>query len=287
MNRFLIGDILVEMDYAGVPVISEGNLQRFRHEGSWGGDRVKLLCSSAPLSQYEPGLLKRDNHVYGIYAHEGQKLLMYHWGNLFHGFAVWPERFAITFDPKMYHQPPLREDWFFSVCAFHHQLLIRDACVLHSSYVDIGGEAVLFTGPSNIGKSTQAGLWTEYAGAEVVNGDRTLLRKRKGKWYAFGYPSCGTSGICINRSMPLRAIVVLSQSNENSVQRLSPGEQIRALVSATELYPWSGEEIEMAMKIAVNIAQSVPVLKLSCRPDRGAVEVLKDHLKGVPSHGPV
>ena len=279
MDQFLIGNILVQMDYAGVPVLPEGNLRLFTHEGNREADRIVLNCSSEPLSPYLTSPLTEENHVYGIYSHEGQQCLVYHWGNLLHGFAVWPERFAVTMDPRMYHQPPLRMDWFFSVCSFHRQLLIRDACVLHASYVDIGGQAILFTGPSNIGKSTQANLWSQFEGAEVINGDRAVLRKIDGKWHVFGYPCCGTSGICINRNLPLRAIVVLNQANENTVQQLTPASKIRALTAAMELYPWDGTEVDMAFHIAAEIASQVPVLKLSCRPDREAVDVLKKYLE--------
>ena len=279
MERFLIGDLLVQIDYLGIPVISEGNLRRFAFDGNWDGDRVTLESTCESLTAYHGQPLIPDNHVYGIYRHEDRHLLMYHWGNLFHGFAVWPERFAVTFDPAMYAQPALREDWFFSICAFHRQLLIRDACVLHASYVDIGGEAILFTGPSNIGKSTQAALWVRHAGAEIVNGDRTLLRKRDGKWHAFGYPCCGTSGICINRTLPLRAIVVLAQAPENRLELPTPAAGIRALVSATELYPWDRREFDLALRTAQEIAAEVPILKLSCRPDREAVQILRDFLE--------
>lgn len=279
MEQFLIGNILVQLDYAGVPVIREGNLQRFRHDGAWDGDLVRLNCAIERPPVEQSRLLRKDNRVYEIYSCQDQTFLLYHWGNRFHGFAVWPHRFAVTFPPEMMEQTPLREDWFFSICAFHRQLLLRDGCVLHASYVDIGGEAILFTGPSNIGKSTQADLWVRHCGAEIINGDRAVLRKRNGKWHVFGYPCCGTSGICVNRDMPLKAIVVLAQSKENTVEPLSAANRIRALVSATELYPWDHGEIDMAFGIAGDIAQSVPVVKLSCRPDRGAVDVLKEYLE--------
>lgn len=279
MEQFLIGNILLQIDYCNIPVLSEGKLQLFRHQGNQATDMVTLNCSCEPLEQFQNQILVPDNHVYGIYSHQNQPLLIYHWGNLLHGFAVWPHRFSVTFDPKMYHQPELREDWFFSICAFHRQLLIREACILHASYVDIGGEAVLFTGPSGIGKSTQAGLWARYAGAQVINGDRAVLRKQQGRWHVFGYPSCGTSGISINRTMPLKAIVVLSKANENRVEKISAGEKVRALVSATELYPWDSEEIDIAFNIARNLAMDIPILKLCCRPDQEAVEVMKDYLE--------
>ena len=95
----------------------------------------------------------------------------------------------------------------------------------------------------------------------------------------FGYPACGTSGICVNRTLPLKAIVVLSQASENLVQRLSAGEKVRALVSATELYPWDHEEINMALNIAQNLSLEIPILKLCCRPDQEAVKILKDYLE--------
>lgn len=279
MSQFLIGNILVQIDYAGIPFHSEGNLQRFTHTGNWDGDTVRLNCSIEALTRYRAHQLKRDNHVYGLYSFQNQTCIIYHWGRLLHGFAVWPERFSVTFDPEMLHQTPLREDWFFSVCAFHRQLLIRNACILHASYVDIGGEAILFTGPSGIGKSTQADLWTKYGPAQVINGDRALLRQFNGKWHVFGYPSSGTSGICINRSMPLKAIVVLKQAADNQVEPLRASEKIRALLAATELYPWDSSEIDMALHTAGEITAEIPVVRLSCRPDRNAVEVLKAYLE--------
>lgn len=279
MENFLLGDILLSIDYGGMPVISEGNLQLFRCDAPWQGDSAALQCVFEDLKPYKAQCLQRDNFAYGVYSHDGEKILLYHWGNLFHGFAVRPERFSVSFCPEMHSQPPLREDWFFSVCGFHRQLLRRDACVLHSSYVDIGGQAVLFTGPSNVGKSTQADLWTRHAGARIINGDRTLLRMRDGVWNAFGYPCAGTSGICRNETMPVRAIVVLAQAESNWVEQISPSRKIRALASAMELYPWEEMEIGLALSIAQKVASGVPVVKLHCRPDGAAVDVLRNYLE--------
>lgn len=279
MEKFLIGNMLVEIDYCGIPVLSEGNLQRFRYDAPWSGERIQLDTHVEPLEHYITPEYDRENHVYGIYDYQNEPLIAYHWGSIFHGFAVWPNKFAVTFDPKMFHQPALREDWFFSVCAFHRQLLTRHACVFHASYVDIGGEALLFAGPSGMGKSTQAGLWSEYAGAEVINGDRALLKKIDGKWHAFGYPTCGTSGICINRNLPLRAIVLLSKAPVNRIEALPAAAKVRALIAATELYPWAEDEFDMALEIASDVAAHVPMIQLCCRPDRDAVEILKNYLE--------
>lgn len=92
--------------------------------------------------------------------------------------------------------------------------------ILHSSFIDVGGEAVLFTAPSGTGKSTQAELWREHRGAVVVNGDRSVLRIVDSVPCASGLPYSGSSGICLNRTLPLRAIVYIEQAMENSVTRL-------------------------------------------------------------------
>ena len=56
---------------------------------------------------------------------------------------------------------------------------------LHSSYIIYHDKAILFTGPSGIGKTTQAELWRDYQGAEIINGDVTLIRKWDGRYCAF------------------------------------------------------------------------------------------------------
>lgn len=57
----------------------------------------------------------------------------------------------------------------------------RGMLVLHSSYVlRKEGDAILFSGASGIGKSTQAELWREFASARVINGDRALIDVDRG-----------------------------------------------------------------------------------------------------------
>lgn len=277
LAHYLIGDILVKMEYSDIPVKDGDNLSKFRYDGHWDGEELSLRVEIEELKLDSWKCTSPDNHIYEIYKNGTEDCLVYHWGNLRHAFAVWPEKFAVTFSPKMLKQPELREDWFFSISAFHRQLLQRKACILHASYIEHEGKAVLFTGPSNIGKSTQADLWNRYANAQIVNGDRVLLREKNGQMSAFGYPCCGTSGICINRTLPLSMIVVLAQANENRIEELSVVEKMRALVVAMELYPWEWKEIDWAFTLTEQIVKQVPVMKLYCKPDKGAFDLLKQY----------
>lgn len=68
----------------------------------------------------------------------------------------------------------------------NHILLERNAVVLHASYIEHEGDAVLFCAPSGTGKSTQAELWKKYRSARIINGDRCLIRKGEAGFTAGG-----------------------------------------------------------------------------------------------------
>lgn len=150
--------------------------------------------------------------------------------------------------------------------------------VFHSSCVDIGGQALLFSGVSGIGKSTQARLWETYAGATVKNGDRNLLRFDGKRELACGLPYAGTSGICSAYELPIRAIVFLSQAKTNELTRLPQRTAMRSLLSQFPVPKWSASAVSQAMDAAARIASHIPIYHLSCLPDQTAVEMLRKTL---------
>lgn len=54
---------------------------------------------------------------------------------------------------------------FASLFALERRMLQKDSFILHSAYIRHRGRAILFSAPSGTGKSTQASLWAQYAGA--------------------------------------------------------------------------------------------------------------------------
>ncbi|MGN0773653.1 MAG: hypothetical protein ACI4MP_07665 [Candidatus Ventricola sp.] len=138
------------------------------------------------------------------------------------------------------------------------------------------GKALIFSAPSGTGKSTQADLWEKYAGGEVINGDRTLLRKKDGVWHAYGCPMCGTSGIHKQGNEPIRAIVMLSQGTENEVRRLSAGEAFQRIYPEITVPRWNRELVLRAMELLDDVLARVPIYALSCTPDARAVEALRE-----------
>ncbi len=150
--------------------------------------------------------------------------------------------------------------------------------ILHSAYiVTPQGQGLLFSGPSGAGKSTQAELWRQYAGAQVINGDRSLVRPGDGTVHGILYS--GTSGICQNVSAPLRAIVLPVQGAENRVYPLRPKEAFMALVNQCAYYPWAADSAARMTELAAALIGAVPVYGLTCRKDEGAVRALEDYLR--------
>lgn len=156
-----------------------------------------------------------------------------------------------------------------------HYMLSRNAVFLHASYIEYNGSAILFTAKSQTGKSTQAALWEQHRGAFVVNGDRALLRKENGVWMACGSPYCGTSKICHDRTLPIRAIVILSQAKTNTARRAATQAAFAALLSGCSFDPADADEVKVVTDIAGELIMSVPFYTLACMPDERAVAELE------------
>lgn len=154
----------------------------------------------------------------------------------------------------------------------------RGMLVLHSSYVlRAEGDAILFSGASGIGKSTQAELWREFAAARVINGDRSLVDVDRGMAHGIFYS--GTSGICENHSAPIRAIVLPEQAGENSVTAAGHREAFMRLINQCAYYPWDADSASEMTELVARLVGRVPVYRLRCRKDEGAVRALENELR--------
>ena len=177
------------------------------------------------------------------------------------------------------HVAEVKDIWnIFSKIEFSSRLLEHGAVMLHSSYLIYDGQAILFTAASGVGKSTQAELWRKTLGAEVINGDRSIIREKDGRLWAFGTPYSGTSGICKNVSAPIRAIVTLEQAPENTVRPLTRKECTRFFLAQTTIQRWKPEDVIGTIELWDSFIMKVPVLRLACRPDEDAVYTLKNYL---------
>ena len=161
-----------------------------------------------------------------------------------------------------------------------HLAAEAEGFVLHCSYVEHNGKAILFTAPCGTGKTTQAELWHKYRGARIVNGDRALIRWDGEKLLAEGIPYCGSSTYCEKASLPVEAVVYLAQAPRTSIRPLGGYEAFSRIWEGVNVHTWDRRDLERASEAAQRLASTVPIFYLPCTPDESAVTALEQALEG-------
>ena len=173
---------------------------------------------------------------------------------------------------------------FNSLLSLERRMNEHNCYVLHSSYIVYKDEAILFSAPSGTGKSTQADLWKKYRDIRIINGDRTLLTYEEGRFYANGWPICGSSEICHNERYPLKAIVMLDQGPINEIRELSNIEKTKRLIQEITINYHNQGYLDNALNFIDKLITNIPIINLSCTISEEAVDVLDSYLKEV---GPI
>ncbi len=167
-----------------------------------------------------------------------------------------------------------------SALAAEHLIAQADGVVFHCSYIDVDGEAVLFTAPSETGKSTQADLWNKHRGAEIINGDRATIRLIDGKLFAAGIPFAGSSTHCKNRTLPLAAIVYLGQAPVTTIRRMKGYEAFARIWEGVSVNTWDKDDMEKVSALVKTLVENIPVFHMPCTPDESAIIALEKALEG-------
>lgn len=161
------------------------------------------------------------------------------------------------------------------------QLPRFDAFVFHAAVIGYQGKGYAFSAPSGTGKTTHARLWLQTLdGAEVVNGDKPILRFMNGKLYAFGTPWCGKEKMQKNKSVPLTALGFIERAKVNSVKPLDNAETLLRLYSQI-LMPKKREDAMHFLDLLDRMVQAIPAYVIACNMDPEAAVVAYRGMKGV------
>ncbi len=163
----------------------------------------------------------------------------------------------------------------FFYIAWEAILMQERRVMLHSSFIETKYGAILFSGASGAGKSTQADLWCKYRNCRMLNGDRTILKWDDEELIGYGSPYAGSSKCYIDDSSRISAIIFPKKESFCKVRRLDEGTAFRKIFSGLTVNSWDVKFVEFACNMAEKIAKLIPCYELSCTPDENAVEVLE------------
>lgn len=150
--------------------------------------------------------------------------------------------------------------------------------LLHSSLVRYRDSAVLFSAASGVGKSTQAALWERCFGAEILNGDRSIIEAGSSGFVAHGSPFSGSSQIYRQESAKIRGIVLLEQADRNEIAPVRRADAVRALFRESVVALWDQSQTAAILDALLSLTAAVPILKLRCLPNEEAARIAKSAL---------
>lgn len=157
----------------------------------------------------------------------------------------------------------------------------RDILLFHGSVVAIDGQAYLFTAKSGTGKSTHTGLWREVFGerAVMVNDDKPFLQITEDGVIAWGSPWNGKHRLGSNIGVPLKAICILTRSQDNWIKPIGIKEALPMLFQQSQR-PQNPANMEKYMELIDKLANGVELWKMGCNMDPEAAVIAYEAMSG-------
>lgn len=172
-------------------------------------------------------------------------------------------------------------EYAYTFLRFSNEIVDQGAFCFHASAISVDGQGLLFSADSGTGKSTQARLWRKYmTDHEVfpVNDDKPTIRFINEIPYVCGTPWSGKHALNTNVEVPVKALVFLEQSADNSIEEI-PAERALSLVLPQILGGKAGQvQIVALMGLLDRFLRRVPIYRLRCTVSRAAVRLVYDTL---------
>ncbi|MBQ7122236.1 MAG: PqqD family peptide modification chaperone [Clostridia bacterium] len=147
---------------------------------------------------------------------------------------------------------------------------------LHSSCIKLDGKALCFTANSGVGKSTRALNWVNVHGAELLSGDRPMIKADSSGIFACGVPWDGKEQIFVNDCVPLAAICDIRRGETTRVRRLSFNQARRVLAQQCFIPMWDIGAAGAVMALISKLCRETPVYRVICGIDEESTRKAKE-----------
>ena len=113
--------------------------------------------------------------------------------------------------------------------------------------------------------------WSRYHHrTELLNDDNPVIRVIDGEAIVFGTPWSGKTHCYKNQSVPLKAVVRLSQAPYNRITRNIPLQAYASLMPACSCMRWDRTSTDALHKTVEKVISKVACWHLECLPDADA-----------------
>jgi len=163
---------------------------------------------------------------------------------------------------------------FFEIAIHNHYLPI------HASAIAINDQAVLLSGPSTSGKSTQTSFVQEvFPHSIIINEDKPLIYEKDYNLYVCGSPWSGKNVINTNVQVKLGHILFIQKAKKTKIKKLSSKQKMTELMRNIHR-PGNEIHINNSLIIVEKIIESINVATYDCVNDTSSSLYLKTYLEG-------
>ena len=149
--------------------------------------------------------------------------------------------------------------------------------IIHSCGIKLGDKGILFVGESGAGKSTLAKLWHQAEDVDILSDDRTIVRKKDGKYWIYGTPWHGEAKFGAPYTAKLDRIYFIQHGAANSARQMRSAEPVQNLLTCSFPPYWDPEGMEFTMDFFSDMTATLPCYELFVKPDMGVVEYINAH----------
>ncbi|MBI9008558.1 MAG: radical SAM protein [Tenericutes bacterium] len=172
------------------------------------------------------------------------------------------------------------KEYVFSGIAFLDIAAFNGMVPLHGAGIICNNEAIIFSAPSKVGKTTHTKYWLEaFQDIQVYNEDKPVLYKKDNVLVTSGTPWSGKSTLNMNITIPLHSIVFLEQGKTNELRALSKKEKMTYLMRNI-LRPREEELWQRMFPTIDTLLKDTPMYLASVTNDLNSAKIIRDKLLG-------
>ena len=149
---------------------------------------------------------------------------------------------------------------------------------IHASAIRINNQAILLSGPSKSGKSTQTKFFLEVEeNASIINEDKPLIRIEDNKVYILGSPWSGKDVINNNLKLPLKAIFFLNKCDNSSIDIIPNKDKLKILLKNIHR-PGDETNINHMVDVLKTIVEETNIYQFNCENNLNSARILNSFL---------